>query len=65
MRNWCWGEGQEALLKSTLHGKAPYNWDLRVKVDNGVRGLEIVNVQIERKSESLQGTDKYEVYSQI
>ncbi|CAG8581715.1 13382_t:CDS:10 [Ambispora leptoticha] len=59
VRNWCWGEGKEALLKGTLSGKAPYIWDLWVKIKTGEGDLHDVPVRIERKHESLQDKDEY------
>ncbi|KAG9303648.1 hypothetical protein G9A89_018545 [Geosiphon pyriformis] len=61
VRNWCWGEGKEALLKGNQIGKAPHKWDLWVRINNGIAGVESVPVRIERKSENLQHTDKFEV----
>jgi len=61
VRNWCWGEGQEALLKGDLAGVVPKRWDLYVKINNSQGGLEVVHVEVERKSQSLQGTAVFQV----
>ncbi|CAG8612180.1 3370_t:CDS:10 [Ambispora gerdemannii] len=59
VRNWCWGEGKEALLKGTLSGKTPHTWDLWVKVKTGEGGFQNVPVRIERKHKSLQDKDEF------
>ncbi|CAG8531707.1 6483_t:CDS:2 [Paraglomus brasilianum] len=61
VRNWCWGEGQEALLKGDLAGVVPKRWDLYVKINNSQGGLEVVHVEVERKSQSLQGTAVFQI----
>ena len=62
LRNWCWGGGKEALFKGELSGRTPKNWNLWIKVnnDNG-RGLDHVNIQVERKRSSLHDKDEFQV----
>ena len=61
VRNWCWGDGKEALLKKDLDGNAPKHWNLWIKLRNSNDNHEIVNVHVERKSNAFQHNDEYQV----
>jgi propionyl-CoA carboxylase alpha chain len=59
VRNWCWGDGKEALLKKDLSGNAPKNWNL------WVNNVEVINVYVERRNTALQHEDEYRVIIKV
>ena len=65
VRNWCWGDGRETLLKKDLSGNVPKNWDLWIKIHNNNSNIKAINVYVERKSTALQHKDEYQVTIKI
>jgi hypothetical protein len=65
MRNWCWGDGGETLLKKDFGGNVPKNWDLWIKIHNNNSNIKAINVYVERRSTALQRKDEYQVTIKI